>query len=118
VASVRQFHLRPGEGPEGQPGNMHYDGWPPSIRKLFILPAGATPRTGTAWFRLRDGRETLLDEPRPLWSIFENSRVLQALTPCKVPRPTIELNIVPALRTSTDPAYVGINAWYPRFPWN
>jgi hypothetical protein len=118
VASVRQFYLRPGERPEGQPGDKHYDGWPPSIRKLFILPAGATPRTGTSWFRLRDGMETLLDEQRPLWSIFENSRVLHALTPGKMPRPTIELNIVPARRTPTDPAYVGINAWYSRFPWN
>jgi hypothetical protein len=118
VASVRQFYLRPGEGPEGHPGNKHLDGWPPAIRKLFILPAGATPRTGTTWFRMRDGRETLLDEARPLWSMFENSRVLHALTPGKVPRPTIELNLVPARKTSTDPAYVGINAWYPRFPWN
>lgn len=118
VASVRQFYLRPGDGPEGQPGNKHYDGWPASIRKLFILPAGATPRTGTTWFRLRDGREILLDEPRPLWCVFENSRVLHALTPGKVPRPTIELNLVPARKTSTAPAYVGVNAWYPRFPWN
>ena len=30
----------------------------------------------------------------------------------------IELNIVPARRTSTEPVYLGINNWYPLFPWN
>lgn len=116
--SVRLFRLRPSDRPAGTIGNKHFDGWPPAIRKLFILPGGATPQSGTTWFKLRDGGELLLDQPQPIWTIFENSRVEHALTPGKVPRPTIELNIVPARRTSTEPLYVGINNWYPLFPWN
>ena len=52
-----------------------------------------------------------------VWTLFENSRVLHAPTPGKVKRPTIELDIVPALRTTTVPNYAGINGWYPLFPW-
>jgi hypothetical protein len=113
VASVRQFYLRPG----GTPGGRHYDGWPLAIRKLFILPNGATPRTGSTWFRLRDGSELVVDEPRPIWMLFENSQILHALVPGEVPRPTIELNLVPARRTSTEPLNAGMNCWYPFYPW-
>jgi hypothetical protein len=113
VSSVRQFYLRPFD----RQGARHTDGWPLAIRKIFILPKGATAQTGTTWFELRDGRELVLDEPQPLWLIFENSRVRHALTPGQVPRPTIELNIVPARRTSTEPNNAGINGWYPWFPW-
>ena len=96
---------------------MHLDAWPPSIRKLFILPGGATPRTGTTRFGLRNGNEIVLDRPDPLWAIFEPSRIRHALTPGSVARPTIELDIVPALRTSLEPCYAGVNGWYPLFPW-
>lgn len=114
VSSVRPFYLRP----FGQPGGRHTDGWPMAIRKLFILPRGATEKTGTTWFELIGGRELLVNEPQPTWMIFENSRVLHALVPGEMPRPTIELNIVPARQTSTRPHYAGLNGWYPLFPWN
>ncbi len=84
---------------------------------MFILPQGATPRLGTTWFTRRDGREITIDEPGPVWTLFENSRVLHAPTPGKLKRPTVELDIVPALRTTTVPKYAGINGWYPLFPW-
>jgi hypothetical protein len=113
VCSVRTFFLKPST----EEGGMHFDGWPPSIRKLFILPNGATRRTGTTQFKLRSGDDLVIDEPRPLWTIFENSRVQHALVPGEVARPTIELNIVPARKTSTEPFYCGINNWYPLFPW-
>jgi hypothetical protein len=113
VASLRAFYLRAG----GVAGGRHFDGWPVAIRKVFILPNGATPRTGTTWFRLRDGCELLVDHPEPLWMIFENSQAQHQLVPGAEPRPTIELNLVPARQTSIEPNFVGLNCWYPFYPW-
>jgi len=113
VASVRQFYLRPG----GAPGGRHFDGWPLAMRKVFILPNGATPQTGSTWFRQRDGRELVVDRPEPIWMIFENSQVQHALVPGTIPRPTIELNLVPARTTSPEPLNAGSNCWYPKYPW-
>lgn len=113
VCSVRAFYLKPSK----EEGGMHFDGWPRSIRKLFILPKGATRRTGTTRFKLRTGDDLVIDEPNPFWMVFENSRVQHALVPGEISRPTIELNIVPARKTSTEPFYCGINNWYPFFPW-
>src|SRR5262249_26280539 len=42
VVSARSFDLIPGTGIAGR----HLDGWPLSLRKLFILPHGASKRTG------------------------------------------------------------------------
>jgi hypothetical protein len=112
ICSVRQFNLRP----TGEVGSKHTDGWPKAIRKIFILPAGASPDSGTTWFRLRDGRELLFNHPSPCWVMFENNVVDHAMTPGKGVRPTIELDIVPARRTSAVPVYAGLNGWYPWFP--
>lgn len=112
VCSVRQFHLRP----TTETGSRHMDGWPPSIRKIFILPGGATAQSGQTWFRLRDGTELLFEHPDPCWVVFENNTVLHAMMPGKGFRPTLELDIVPARQTSTEPCYAGVNGWYPWFP--
>ena len=112
VLSVRQFYLLPGEM-----GGKHLDGWPRCLKKLFLLPAGATPETGSTWFRQRDGVETILDHPEPLWALFENSEVLHASVPPKAGgRPTIEIDIGPAVVTSPTVVDAGLNGWYPWFP--
>lgn len=112
ICSVRQFNLRP----TLEIGSKHSDGWPKAIRKIFILPGGASPDSGTTWFRLRDGRELLFNHPSPCWVIFENSVIDHAMTPGKGIRPTIELDIVPAREISTAPVDAGLNGWYPWFP--
>jgi hypothetical protein len=112
VCSVRPFNLRPAD----KPGSRHMDGWPPAMRKIFILPKGASSQTGTTWFRLRDGTELLFEHPEPCLLVFENSAVEHCLMPGKVPRPTIELDIVPARKTNAAPVYAGLNGWYPWFP--
>jgi len=111
VASIRQFYLRPKAS-----AGRHVDGWPTSMRKLFILPRGATRQLGTTWFRLRDGREMMLESGQPIWAIFENSVVDHALVSSELERPTIEVDLLPATKTSTEPFYAGINGWYPWFP--
>jgi len=111
VASIRQFYLRPKAS-----AGRHLDGWPVSMRKLFILPSGATRQSGTTWFRLRNGREIMLESERPIWAIFENSVVDHALVSSEIARPTIEVDFVPASKTSTEPFYAGMNGWYPWFP--
>jgi hypothetical protein len=111
VGSLRQFELQPGAA-----GGRHLDNWPLAMRKLFILPRGATRRSGTTWFRMRDGKEMMLDSEKPIWAIFENSAVDHSLISSEIGRPTIEVDLVPALETSTDPYYAGINGWYPWFP--
>lgn len=112
TVSVRQFSLIP-----GAPSGRHTDGWPLAIKKLFILPNGATPATGSTWFRLRTGEEMTVDHPEPLWLIFENSIVEHSLiTPERGSRPTIEVDFVPAEKTDTRLTDAGLNGWYPWFP--
>lgn len=112
VCSIRQFNLNP----TTMEGSRHLDGWPPAIRKIFILPGGAGADSGTTWFRLRDGSELLFNHPSPCWVVFENNTVEHAMMAGKGIRPTIELDIVPARETSTVPLDAGLNGWYPWFP--
>jgi hypothetical protein len=86
------------------------------MRKLFILPQGASKRSGTTWFQLRDGNELVLESDKPIWVIFENSVVLHAPIFSEKLRPTIEFDLLPAMETSLEPFYAGINGWYPWFP--
>jgi hypothetical protein len=112
VLSVRQFYLLP-----GAMGGKHTDGWPRCLKKLFILPAGATLETGSTWFKQRNGDETILDHAGPLWAMFENSEVLHASVPPKAGgRPTIEIDLGPAVTTSPAIFDAGLNGWYPWFP--
>jgi len=112
VCSVRPFELRARE----QPGGKHVDGWPLSIRKAFILPAGASRQGGTTWFKLRDGREVIFEHPDPCLLIFENSAVEHCSVPGRVYRPTIEFDIVPARHVDPEPVYAGLNGWFPWMP--
>jgi len=74
IGSTRQFQLVPERIASGR----HLDGWPVAIRKLFILPQGCGRRTGTTWFRQRDGKQLELESERPIWVLFENSVVWHA----------------------------------------
>lgn len=112
VCSVRPFALRAGD----DPGNKHFDGWAPAIRKLFILPAGASRQGGTTWFGLRDGSEMVLEHPDPCLLLFENSLVEHCTMPGEIYRPTLEIDIVPAHRTDPRPVYAGLNGWFPWAP--
>jgi hypothetical protein len=113
VASIRAFILRANT----QSGGRHFDGWPHAIRKAFILPNGATPESGTTWFRLRNGEEITFDHPEPCLLLFENSVAEHAPVAGTRERPTIEIDIVPARKTCSVPRYAGIDGWYPWFPW-
>ena len=87
------------------------------MKKLFILPSGATRETGTTWFRLKNGEELILHSDKPMWTIFENSEVEHSLVSAAAyARPTIEVDLLPATATSPNPFYAGINGWYPWFP--
>ena len=110
--STRQFQLVPNY----QAAGRHVDGWPVSIRKMFILPRGVGAKSGTTWFRLRDGREVTLSSDGPIWAVFENSVVWHAPIFAQEMRPTIELDFAPARETSFEPYYAGTNGWYPWFP--
>jgi hypothetical protein len=112
VASIRAFDLTPSTGIEGR----HLDGWPPSIRKVFLLPKGANRRTGTTWFRRRDGTEIVVDNDEPMMVVFENSVVWHAPQPSSTGRPTVEIIILPTALTEARPYYAGINGSYPWFP--
>jgi len=112
VVSSRVFDLLPNTGIAGR----HLDGWPSSIRKLFLLPRGATREIGTTWFRLRDGQESVIESTRPVMVLFENSVVWHAPRPAQQLRPTIELDLAPAPTTSARAFYAGLNGWYPWFP--
>jgi hypothetical protein len=112
VVSVRSFELKPHTGIEGR----HLDGWPPTVRKMFFLPQGATPDLGSTWFRGRDGREIVVDSRRPLVLLFENSIVWHAPRPAQQRRPTIEINLAPSTKTVPQTYYAGLNGLYPWFP--
>jgi hypothetical protein len=112
IASTRQFQLIPGR----PAADRHLDGWPVAMRKIFILPLGCGTRSGTTWFRRRDGVELTLESDRPIWMLFENSVVLHAPISGVALRPTIELDIVPAQQTSFEVVDAGIGGWYPYFP--
>ena len=112
VGSTRQFQLVP----RTVAADRHTDGWPVAIRKIFILPRGAGPRSGTTWFRLRDGEELTIESDKPIWMIFENSVVLHAPITGQSLRPTIEFDILPARETSLEPVSAGLAGWYPWFP--
>lgn len=112
VGSVRQFYLK-----SGVQGGRHLDGWPAGMKKIFILPSGATRELGTTWFRLRNGEELVLHSDKPVWIIFENSGVEHTLVSTATSaRPTIEIDILTTTTTSPEPFYAGINGWYPWFP--
>ncbi len=112
IVSARQFRLVPRD----VAADDHVDGWPPSIRKLFILPRGAGTRLGTTRFRLRNGELLTLETDRPVWVIFENSVVWHAPVTGAELRPTLELDIAPAAQTSLEPVDAGLAGWYPWFP--
>ncbi len=112
IASARQFQLVPRE----EAADDHVDGWPPTIRKLFILPRGAGTPLGTTRFRLRNGKPFTLDTKDPVWVVFENSVVWHAPVTGAQLRPTLELDIVPAAKTSLTPVDAGLAGWYPWFP--
>ena len=112
IASSRQFQLVPRE----EAADDHVDGWPPSIRKLFILPRGAGASLGSTRFRLRNGKSITLDTRDPVWVIFENSVVRHAPVTGVALRPTLELDIAPSARTSHEPVDAGLAGWYPWFP--
>lgn len=112
VVSVRSFELKPRSGIEGR----HLDGWPPSVRKIFFLPQGASQELGSTWFRCRDGREIVVESHKPLILLFENSVVWHAPRPAQQKRPTIEINLAPASRTVAKTYYAGLNGFYPWFP--
>ena len=112
VGSTRQFQLVPRD----VAADRHTDGWPVAIRKIFILPRGAGKRSGTTWFRLRDGQELTIESDQPLWMIFENSVVLHAPICGAALRPTIEFDILPARETALEPVSAGLAGWYPWFP--
>jgi hypothetical protein len=112
VGSTRQFQLVP----RTVAADRHLDGWPVAIRKIFILPRGAGRRSGTTWFRQRDGEERTIESDKPIWMIFENSVVLHAPVTGQSLRPTIEFDILPAQRTSLEPVSAGLAGWYPWFP--
>lgn len=112
VGSTRQFQLVPRD----VFADRHTDGWPVAIRKIFILPRGAGPLSGTTWFCQRNGEELTIESDKPIWMIFENSVVLHAPIPGASLRPTIEFDIVPAKETSLEPVFAGLAGWYPWFP--
>jgi len=112
VGSVRQFYLK-----SGVQGGRHLDGWPAGMKKIFILPRGATRELGTTWFRLRNGEEIFIESDKPIWVVFENSGVEHTLVSTATSaRPTIEIDLLTATTTSPEPFYAGINGWYPWFP--
>lgn len=112
IASTRQFQLVP-----NRPlADRHVDGWPPGIRKIFLLPQGCGQRSGTTWFERRDGVELTLESEAPIWLIFENSVVRHQPIPGTALRPTVELDIVPAQTTGFDVVDGGLGGWYPQFP--
>lgn len=112
IGSTRQFQLVPRD----VAADRHTDGWPVAIRKIFILPQGAGRRSGTTWFRLRDGQELTIESDKPIWVIFENSVVLHAPVCGAALRPTIEFDFLPAEQTSLEPVFAGLAGWYPWFP--
>ena len=109
---MRQFQLVPERIASGR----HLDGWPVAIRKMFILPQGCGRRTGTTWFRQRDGRQFEVESERPIWMVFENSVVWHAAVSGKALRPTVEFDLLPARETSLAPFFAGLAGWYPWFP--
>lgn len=114
VASWRVFALKP----ESREYDLHVDGWPPAIKKLFFYPAGVGKANGTTEFMTPDGHAHFIDGGKGTWALFENS--VAKHRPCaselKVPRPTIEIDLVPALSTDTTLVDAGVNGWYPWFP--
>jgi len=112
IGSMRQFQLVPERIASGR----HLDGWPVAIRKLFILPQGCGRRTGTTWFRQRDGKQLELESETPIWVLFENSVVWHAAVSAKALRPTVEFDLLPARQTSLEPFFAGLAGWYPWFP--
>lgn len=112
VGSIRQFFLK-----SSVQGGRHLDGWPAGMKKLFILPSGASRELGTTWFRLKNGEELVLHSDKPIWLIFENSGVEHTLVSTETSlRPTIEVDLLTSNVTSPKPFYPGINGWYPWFP--
>ena len=112
IGSMRQFQLVPERIASGR----HLDGWPVAIRKLFLLPQGCGRRTGTTWFRQRDGKQLELESEKPIWVIFENSVVWHAAVSAKALRPTVEFDLLPARQTNLEPFFAGLAGWYPWFP--
>lgn len=112
IVSTRQFQLMP----YYQAAGHHVDGRPGSIRRMFILPRGVDSKSGTTWFRLRNGQEVTLSSEGPMWAVFENSVVWHAPIYAQEMRPTIELDFAPARETSFESYYAGSNGWYPWFP--
>ena len=112
IGSTRQFQLVPRD----VAADRHTDGWPPAIRKVFILPEGAGRRSGTTWFCQRNGEELTIESDKPIWVIFENSVVLHAPICGAALRPTIEFDFLPAKQTSLEPVNAGLAGWYPWFP--
>lgn len=114
VGSFRVFRVNPVDSTQG----FHLDGWPVAIKKIFFYPNGVGESLGSTQIKTKDKKEEIIEGGPGTWVIFENSLVLhQAFSsPSCAPRPTIEIDLVPALVTNTKIDYAGINSWYPWFP--
>ncbi len=119
VSSFRVFsHLPDSSRPDDlEQLPRHLDRWPLAMKKLFILPWATSKELGTTLFKLKNGETTLVEQPGAGWALFENSCVWHcAIPPETEPRHTIELSLVPALKTDCRLTDTGMNASYPWYP--
>lgn len=115
VASIRLFTVKPADETHGR----HVDNWMPAFKKLFFYPNGASRELGSTEITNKQG-ETLVVEGGPgTWLLFENSlayhKAYSSISAAR--RPTIELTLVPAMRTDPTLDYCGAQALHPYFPY-
>ena len=89
--------------------------WSCSIRKLFLLPRGATREIGTAAGSACATAKSVIESTRPVMVLFGARRVARP-PPGAATTPDDELDLAPAPTTSARAFYAGLNGWYPWFP--
>ena len=116
VVNVRVSATLP-QAKEAGPNEWHLDGMHFSVWKMMIYPRGVGGGKGTTELDL--GTEKFSIEGGPgTWLIFKNSEVLHRGVPPKSnERLIVEVAIVPALVSDMFPRCGGLNARYPKLPW-
>jgi hypothetical protein len=118
IANVRSWELLPDAKRFG-PNAWHTDGFPYQIFKLLIYISAPGKERGTTEVKLRNGETVPVEGPSGTWILFNSTKLTHRGIPPQIDsRTIIEVTIIPSFQEDPRPAFPGLNATHPIYPWN
>lgn len=108
IANVRAWETYPDD--DFGPTAWHADAYSSFANKIMVYPAPMNAHNGTLEIYDRQGNLHALETEWPAAVLFDNAQLLHRGRPGKVTRRAIEVQTMPAERTSIEYVYAGQNA--------